>query len=151
MAMPSKKRNVRRHSKKGGRSIPKASVMTQRNAKAREIAVERLCKRAVSLVCEKLGFASSDFTSEYREVRGKISHITFDCPASSSMLDLHILHETDGLGVAIYTTPLEKHTHVGFMIMPLDLLLNMRALQDKIANSADLDFSGELVETVRCA
>lgn len=59
------------------------------------------------------------------------------------------MHEPSGMGVAIYTTPLDSRTHVGFMVMPMSRLLNMRNLQNSLAHSFGLEVDGELVETLR--
>lgn len=149
--MPSKTRNVRHKNKKGGQRTLKGSPVASSHAKAKEAATERLFEQALSIVSDRLGFAPSDFRNETRSVRGAVSHITFDCPASSSMLDIHLVHENEGVGLAIYTTPLEGLTHVGFMVMPIGFLMNMRTMQNTLANSADLEIIGDLVEIVRVA
>ncbi len=144
--MPSKKKNAQFKRKGGGKKARKISHTTGSSREAMKLI---LVSDSMKIVGQKLGISQGDFKNKQRVELGAVSHFTFDCPVSDSMLDFHLMHEPSGMGVAIYTTPLDSRTHVGFMVMPMSQLLNMRNLQNSLAHSFGLEVDGELVETLR--
>lgn len=96
---------------------------------------EIMLVRSMQVICGELGINLRDMKNQRYEFKNGIFHIKFQCPKSSSMIDIHILNESAKIGVAIYTTPMDEYTHVGIMIMPLPLLTAMRKFQNSLVQT----------------